>query len=293
MSYKDRCTGGTCTVWVAFVGDSQLRGPFDQMVRQMMGPNHSETALNHTDRRICCNLQRTDEFGSRALPRLHCVSTYGFDTASYARNYLRESIANNKHPSRLCITYQWNQYAGASLRDVVTNYTGIHAGGRVRPHDAVLAPQMIVVNPGLHPIFKGQSANDYVEDIKLLLSHMRNLASTQKEMALVSTRFVFHDITAVVDQDLNAFKVARLNQTRALQFNVALNVCLQDALRIGGSGEWLRVLPAQRLTYMGIHHGLVRPRGDGVHYVGGYDNVVSQLDLYFMKVSAASRFCRP
>lgn len=302
LNYKDRCTGGSCTVWIAFIGDSQLRGPFVHLINAMFGAewpvgakrNVWDFKTYHTDHRVCCRPQRQDEQRDNDDTHgLSCTFTRALNTAAYVRSYLRDSVADDKHPASFCLTWQWSMMADASLRKVLANYTGIHDGDTVRPHDAILAPQMIVVNPGLHPILVGREEDDYIQDVKMMLYQMHNIATTQLRMSLQATRFVVHEITAVVDSQMKGFKVDKVNQTMAARFNKALTACLRDTQRLPGSSRWLRVFPAYRLTRHGQQHGLLSPKGDGLHYTGGYDNIVAQLDLYFMNTSAANRFCLP
>ena len=301
LNYKDRCTDGSCTVWIAFIGDSQLRAPFDHMIRVLLGQNWTshkaayENMIKRSnggiDRRVCCSVpianqseQRRGQFNG--TNRLDCSVSNAFDTPAYARNYLRENV--DQQSTRFCLTWQWSAMADVGLRQVLANYSGIYDGGLIRLHDAVLAPQMIVVNPGLHAIAVGQAEFEYVKDIKMLLSQMRLIATTQTRMYLEPTRFVFHDITPVIDAQLKGWKVQDMNETIVGRFNEALNDCLSEASSTHASEKWLRVLPASRLTRQ---HDQVEPAGDGIHYVGAYNNIVNQLDLYFMNSSAASKFC--
>lgn len=292
FDYMDRCGGGHCVVWLAFLGDSQLRGPFMHMVDMLLGSewpvgaqrNVFEHVRFQTDHRVCCNVQDHNH-------QLACTLTRAFGTAAYVRDFLR--IRGDTHSTRkLCVTWQFNQMADANMRETLTDYTGVYDSRGNRFHDAARAPQMIVMNPGLWPIFVGQNEVDYVKDINRLLSHIHFLAKAQISMSISPTRFVMHEITAVIDADLSWYKVDKVNDSMATRFNEALSTMLQEAQRIDGSSQWLQVFPANRLTKLGHERGLIQPSGDGIHFKGGYDNIVTQFDLYFMNPTAASKLCR-
>jgi hypothetical protein len=205
------------------------------------------------------------------------------------RSFLRGGATNSVHPIRLCLTFEWNHKSDETLRDTIANYTGIYKNKKNVTHDAMLAPQMIVVNPGLHPMFNGQTESDYVHDVKQVVSQMHQIATNQANRYLIPTRFVFHEITALVDAQMKWFKVETFNQTVAVRYNAALTACLAQTQRIDGASKWLRMFPAQRLTHYGLERGLIIPRGDGIHYDGGYNTIVTRMNLYFMNMSASSR----
>lgn len=148
-----------------------------------------------------------------------------------------------------------------------------------------------MINPGLHVIMSQTSKDDYAHDIDMLLSQLQGTAKAQKLLSLQPTRFVFHDVTSLIDADMREDKRALVNKTMVDQFNAELSIRLLRMLALEGTNTWLRILPTNRLTAFGPKLGLVEPHGDGIHYAGGYQNIVVQLDLYFLSAFAASSFC--
>jgi hypothetical protein len=68
LSYTERCTGDTCVVWHAYVGDSQLRYPYDHLINVLFGydwpdgqRNVKNVANHHLDRRVCCYMHQRAE----------------------------------------------------------------------------------------------------------------------------------------------------------------------------------------------------------------------------------------
>lgn len=294
LGNTERCSSGRCNVWIAYVGDSLLRSPYSTLIDTMLGPewpvggdrNKWNLSTYHVDQRVCCrgNRSGTSNDDMRALD---CAFSRGFDTIAFVRSFFRDGDTGG---TDLCLSWQWNRLADGTLRDLVTNYTGIH--GSTLQDDASFAPQMIAINAGLHAIMSGQTKSEYMHGIKSLLAQMSDTAAIQNQLGLVPTRYVWHDITSVIDADMPDGKRKLVNESRVIEFNAALQELLRAQLNAPDTKQWLRVLPANRLTTLGRKNGLVKALGDGVHYVGGYQRVIVGLHMYFINADAAPSFCR-
>lgn len=239
----ERCANGKCSVWIAYIGDSLLRSPFTHLIDMLFGRewpvgadrNRWNISTYHVDQRVCCHGKPFDSLPKKEAQGLNCTFSRAFDTAIFVRNFFREYTATNKYIGDVCITWQWNRLADESLREIISNYTGVSERATVLPDDALLAPQMIVINPGLHAIMSQVEKVDYIKGIELLLSQMRVTAAAQAQMTLSPTRFVFHDITAVIDADLREGKRKLVNETMVVEFNAALQHTLKSAVALKGS----------------------------------------------------------
>jgi hypothetical protein len=302
----ERCfEGGACNTWLAYIGDSLLRGPFNHLIDMLLGHewppgagrNTFDLTTYHVDHRVCCTVAADDSDISLG-PRLHdCEFTRAFDTVEYVRNFFlsrSKPVAGGGVLTRrsICITWKWNKHADADLRDALTNYTNSHIA---------LSPQAIVVNPGLHVVLRRYTTAAYDEQVARLLERMQSIAMAQSRQSpdIVPTRFVVQDISALIDAHMPERKRAMLNETGVLRFNTRLYHHINAAINAADApgspkpAQWLRVLPAHRLTAAcgGQAQGLVEPAGDGVHYEGGYSNIAAQLHLFFMSPDAPPRFC--
>jgi hypothetical protein len=292
------CVSGKCNAWVAYIGDSLLSSPFNHLIDTLLGADWpvggDRGTMNkttyHVDRRVCCHSNPLETLNVEPLG-LNCTFTRAFGTAAFVRRFFRDNARDTNGLGNVCITWQWNRLADAELRNHIANYTGVYEQGPTLFDDAVLAPHMIVVDPGLHSIMSNVSRTDYTIGMKLLMSHMSHTVATQRNLAIAPTRFVVHDITSVIDADRPEGKENELNQTMVVEFNAPLQNLLRDMLAVPETREWLRVVPANRLTALGHKHGLVRALGDGVHYWGGYSTIVVGLHMYFMDPHAAASFC--
>lgn len=309
----DRCIRQSCNIWVAYVGDSLLRSPYNHLVDLLLGREFGEgrNAFNlstyHVDHRVCCRTQATLD-KHQALDPNHCTFTRAFDTVDYVRDFLRETLRDPMPSVRnVCITWQWNRLADESLLNVLAKYTAVDApsesrveshvdDGRretvPRPHeDAMLSPQIIIINPGLHVIMSEIPVESYIGDVRRLGGFMQTVSDAQQALGLVPTRLVFQEPTSMIDKDVKPSKLALVNQTMVARFHAKLEPYLDSVL--GGTGTWLRVLPAFRLTgERAQESGLVAPLGDGVHYKGAYQSIVVRLHLYFMQPGAMQGFCK-
>lgn len=265
----------------------------------------------HVDHRVCCavsdGIAIEDEVESMAFgsSRLQCEFSRAFSTVEYVREFFASRSGGTRPARNVCITWQWQRLADANLRATLSNYTGIDVTRRRgnQRDVAAMSPQMIVVDPGLHAIMSQQPVDEYDEEVGLLLACMSDIAAAQQRHqqqhqpgeGLVPTRFVVQDITSIVDAHMPEKKRALLNETGVMRFNTKLYERLNAVVKTDASAQrWLRIVPTYRITAArgGAGKGLVGPYGDGVHYVGGYSNVVAQLHLYFMGAEAPVRFCR-
>jgi len=292
---EERCSNGKCNVWIAYIGDSLLRSPFSHLIDTMLGSdwpsgadrNKWNLSTYHVDQRVCCRKNYGAKPAGLGSHGIDCKFSRAFDTIAFVRRSFRNGDDDR---SDVCITWQWNRLADGNLKNLVADYTGIH--NHDLQDDAAFAPQMIVVNPGLHAIMSGVAKYEFLNGVRSLLSQMRDTSIIQSQLGLVPTRFVWHDITSVIDADLPKSKRKLLNESMVVDFNAAMQKVLTEELRADDTRRWLRVLPANRLTTLGRKHGLVKALGDGVHYIGGYTRVIAGLHMYFMNATAATSFCR-
>lgn len=310
----ERCSGDACNTWIAYIGDSLLRAPFNHVIDLLLGRDWPlggdrgvfNLTTYHVDHRVCCvvreEINAEEEIKALASPRLQCEFSRAFETVEYVRGFFRSRAGGGARTARnVCITWQWSRLADANLRAALSNYTGIAVSGQdgyqTTADKAAASPQLIVIDPGLHVIMSQQSVNEYSEQVGLLLACMRDIAAAQhQQQQQQPTRFVFQDITSVIDAHLPEKKRALLNETAVVRFNAILHERLSGIADTDSSARrWLRIVPAYRITAAGggAGKGLVAPNGDGVHYRGGYSNIVAQLHLFFMGTDAPVRFCRP
>lgn len=261
MGYDDRCI-----VWIAFVGDSQLWSPFNHLVDRVIGEDFDvqrkilNQSNHHIDQRVCCRALPSQS-ASQLDWSTRCTLTRAYNTSAYVRDFFR--MDNNTSPENarsLCLTWQFNTGSGASLRNVLADYTQTSSGDGIALSDAaIFAPQMVVVDPGLHVIMSNMSASAYASDIRLLMSTLASIATAQARESIVPTRFVYHDITDVVDGLVHDQKRRILNQTSVKYYNDALTPTLNEAIMLENSGKWLRLFPANRLSSVGAKNGVVTP----------------------------------
>jgi hypothetical protein len=307
LKNQERCvtlnaTGEAMTtrnVWIAYIGDSLLRSPFNHLVDMLVGREFGEgrnvfnLTTYHVDHRVCCRLVEEGAGSSFNIDTGRCTFTRAFDTAAYVRWYFRETgevdddNSDKTTNDHVCVTWQWNRLADRALRETLGSYTGGDDGYSS-------SPQLIIINPGLHEILAQTPVETYVDDVKQVLTLMQDVAEAQRARGLVPTRLVFQEPTSLVDGQLKPEKRALMNQTMVDTFYEGLLKVWawteSDGRRLS---EWLRVLPTYRLTSeQGRRHGLVVPAGDGVHYTGGYQAIVVRLHLYFTGVDAKSWGCK-
>lgn len=134
---------------------------------------------------------------------------------------------------------------GLPLRNVLANYTGIHAGGSIID-DAILGQQMIMVNPGLHELMRQVEMREYLCGIGLMILQMRRIAAAQRNIKILPSRFVVDDITSIIDAELTEGKRKLLYQSMVMTLTRSLKRSWQRpwTCKIPDSG----VLPANRLT---------------------------------------------
>lgn len=109
---EERCLRSKCSVWIAYVGDSLLRSPFNHLVDILMGHdwpiggdcNTFNLSTYHVDHRVCCRV-----FDTKEHERLQCSFSRAFDTPQFVRDFFQATDHVTKPSRDICITWQWNR----------------------------------------------------------------------------------------------------------------------------------------------------------------------------------------
>eukprot|EP00128_Syssomonas_multiformis_P015937 Colp12_sorted_trinity150504_noHs@20888 len=246
----------TKPVWVSFIGDSLLRGPYTTVVERL---THRRIIVNmtaetyHLDHILCCR-DREDPT-SCALERIERNSP---DTSALLTNRVLEY-----YPNSVCVSWEWNTHIDDHLMQKLSNISM-----------AKIAPRVIVVNPGLHLLLTRVPTAQIHNSITLFRSIVLLFRQLHPE-----TTFLYQSATPTVYEKLKPHKRQALTNARIGDLNEATNLLLEGS----------QVIMSDVFKYCQKPY-VTNTTGDGIHYDVPYRELVIQ-SAFNVVVKGPSAYC--